>query len=39
MIFTNTSFAEDLAKAASENVSLQPAKIKHIHPKVGNFEH
>ena len=39
MIFTDTYFVGDLAKAASENISFQPAKTKYISPKVGNFKY
>lgn len=39
MIFTDTNFAEDLSKVASENRSSQPAKSKYICPKEANFEH
>ena len=39
MIFMDTYFAEDLSRAASENISIQPVKSKDICPKVRNFEH
>ena len=38
MIFTDTYFAGDLSKVASENISFRLAKRKYICPKVGNFE-